>query len=150
MKTLKFPENNPNLVVIPSNEKGTGFLRTCYDSDILGGLLHKDEFQLIVDNASKVVAKVYSKKRLADTADIGYYKLLLSFVAVVLAILFLALIYIGIEQQNYFLEVSAYCTVTMSFLIIIILSLYECFRDSSKKFIKFNKSVKEQLDIYFS
>lgn len=31
MKNLKFPSNNMNLVVIPSNEKGTGFLRTCYD-----------------------------------------------------------------------------------------------------------------------
>lgn len=42
MKTLKFPENNHNLVVVPSNEKGTGFLRTCYDSDILAGILTKD------------------------------------------------------------------------------------------------------------
>ncbi len=70
MKALQFPENSPNLVVIPSNEKGTGFLRTCYDEAILKGILTQEEFQNVVDKASKVVAKVYSKKRLADTAGI--------------------------------------------------------------------------------
>jgi len=44
MKALMFPENSSNLVVIPSNEKGTGFLRTCYDEDVLKGILTKDDF----------------------------------------------------------------------------------------------------------
>lgn len=44
MKHLKFPSNNANLVVIPSNEKGTGFLRTCYDENILNNIISKDEF----------------------------------------------------------------------------------------------------------
>lgn len=39
MKNLRFPRNTPNLVVIPSNEKGTGFLRTCYDKDILENII---------------------------------------------------------------------------------------------------------------
>jgi hypothetical protein len=39
---------------------------------------------------------------------------------------------------------------TMSFLIILLLSFYECFRDSSNKFIHFNKTVKEKLDVYFA
>ena len=44
MKHLKFPSNNANLVVIPSNEKGTGFLRTCYDQDILEHMISKEDF----------------------------------------------------------------------------------------------------------
>lgn len=39
MKTIQFPENTPQLVVIPSNEKGTGFLRTCYDEEILRDII---------------------------------------------------------------------------------------------------------------
>lgn len=35
-------------------------------------------------------------------------------------------------------------------MITVSLSIYECFRDSSKKFIKFNNSVKENLDVYFA
>lgn len=30
------------------------------------------------------------------------------------------------------------------------LSFYECFRDSSKKFINFNESVKSNLDLFFA
>lgn len=149
MKALFFPENSPNLVVIPSNEKGTGFLRTCYDKDILKDIMTKDEFQGIVDGASKVVAKVYSKKRLADTAGISNYITWLSLLAVVLAILFLAMIYVAIDIESLFLEMAAYCIIFASMMIIIVLSVNECFRDSTKKFIRFNKAVKEQLDLYF-
>ena len=31
MAHIKFPENSPSLVIIPSNKKGTGFIKTCYD-----------------------------------------------------------------------------------------------------------------------
>jgi hypothetical protein len=149
MKALKFPENSPNLVVIPSNEKGTGFLRTCYDPEVLDGIMSKDEFLKIVDQASKEVAKVYSKKRLADTADIDSYKLWFSFLAFMLALLFLGMIYVGIDYEIFYLEVAAYCIMAFAMIIIVSLSLYECFRDSSKKFINFNPSVKKSLDIYF-
>jgi hypothetical protein len=49
MKHLKFPSNTQNLVVVPSNEKGTGFLRTCYDKQNLEGVLTKEEFQDVID-----------------------------------------------------------------------------------------------------
>lgn len=150
MRALHFPENSPNLVVIPSNEKGTGFLRTCYDKDVLDGIMTNDEFQDIIDGASKVVAKEYSKKRLADSAGISNYIIWLSLLAVVLAILFLAMVYAAIDIENLPLEIAAYCIAFASMMIIIVLALNECFRDSSKKFIYFNKSVKEQLDLYFA
>ena len=44
MKTMKFPENNKNLVIIPSNIKGTGFLRTCYDKQVLFRVIDEKEF----------------------------------------------------------------------------------------------------------
>ena len=149
MKHLKFPSNNANLVVIPSNEKGTGFLRTCYDEDILEHIISKDDFQDIVDQASKVVAKVYSKKRLADTAVIDGYKTLLSTIAFLLGMAFMAMIYIAIDQQIIWMMQAAYGAMSGAFLIIGSLALYECFRDGSKKFIKFNNAVKLNLDRYF-
>ena len=59
-----------------------GFLRTCYDEVYLENIMSRDEFQDIVDKASKVVAKVYSRKRLADTAGIESFKIMLSMLAV--------------------------------------------------------------------
>lgn len=41
---MKFPANTKNLVIIPSNEKGTGFLRTSYDKEILEGIMDSKEF----------------------------------------------------------------------------------------------------------
>lgn len=129
-------------MIIPSNEKGTGFLRTCYSYDILYGVLEKDEFLKIIDMSSKVVAKVYSKKRLAENAGIDRFKIILSFIAMALATIFLCTIYLGILIDNTLLEVSSYGTIIFSFFFIIGISVLECRRDSSKKFINFNHSVK--------
>lgn len=96
-----------------------------------------------MDKASKVVAKVYSKKRLADTAGIESYKVWLSFIAILLAVLFLSMIYMAVDLENLLLQIIAYCIIFASIFIIIALSIYECFRDSSKKFIKFSESVKQ-------
>ena len=49
MNSIKFPQNSQSLVVIPSNEKGTGFLRTCYSKEILDSIMDQEEFQAIVD-----------------------------------------------------------------------------------------------------
>ena len=86
---------------------------------------------------------MYSRKRLADTAEIEDYKVILSLISLLLAILFMAIIYEAVENENKALAVTGYCTVAAAFIIIVSLSINECFRDSSKKFILFNKSVKE-------
>lgn len=96
MKTLKFPENSTQLVVVPSNEKGTGFLRTCYDPQYLTGIMSESDFLYYIDAASKVVAKVYSQKRIADTTGISKPKLILLSLSVILAFLFMILIYLAI------------------------------------------------------
>lgn len=69
---------------------------------------------------------------------------------VLLGVLFLALIYIAINIESMILEITAYCVIFSSIFIIVVLSVNECFRDSSKKFIKFNKTVKIELDAYFA
>lgn len=138
MKTMKFPDNNSNLVIIPSNIKGTGFLRTCYIKDILEDIISEDEFITIIDAASKIVAKIYTRKRLADAAGIDQKKVLLVTLSMIFATMFLILIYLAIESDNIYLEISAYCCVGLAFIIIIPISLYECFRKSDDKLMNFN------------
>ena len=83
---------------------------------------------------------------MADTAGIESYKIWLSGSAVILAMIFLSMIYMAVDMESLILEITAYCIIFSSILIIIVLSINECFRDSSKKFIKFNKTVKLELD----
>jgi len=55
-----------------------------------------------------------------------------------IALVFLAMIYVAIDEENIFLEVASYCLMSGAMTLIVGLSFYECFRDSSKKFINFN------------
>jgi len=49
MKTIKFPENSASLVIIPSNEKGTGFLRKQYDPRFLKSYIKDQEFDYVIE-----------------------------------------------------------------------------------------------------
>jgi hypothetical protein len=95
------------------------------------------------------VAKVYSKKRLADTAGIEKYKITLCVIACLLACIFLIVIYVAISTDNLWLAISAYGNIGTAFFITLPLALNECFRNSKSKFINFNQSVKQSLEEYF-
>jgi len=68
---------------------------------------------------------------------------------VLLGVLFLAMIYVAINLESVILQITSYGLIFASIFIIVTLSVNECFRDSSKKFIKFNKTVKLELDSFF-
>ena len=70
MESIEFPENNDGLVFIPSNPKGTGFLRTHYDERYLSAFLSREEHLKVLDQASRLMATEFSKKRQSDTAGI--------------------------------------------------------------------------------
>lgn len=61
MEHIKFPENSPSLIVIPSNKEGTGFLKYWYDERHLKGKITEEEFDNTVEIAAKISAKAYSK-----------------------------------------------------------------------------------------
>ena len=126
MNNLLFPANSQNLVIIPSNIKGTGFLRTCYDEAVLDGLIGEEEFLEVIDASTKIVSKVYTKKRLADTAGIDRNKEVFIYVSITLAILYFVIIYSAISLDNFILEIISYLMLFISFLIMVPLSLYEC------------------------
>ena len=71
MERIMFPVNNQNLVVVPSNEEGTGFLNYCYDASILRNYMEEEEFDQIVRIASKIAAQCYSKQKVMDKKSLG-------------------------------------------------------------------------------
>ena len=62
------PPSNEQTVIIPSNYKGTGFLRNMYSKNkkYIRGLITRKEFDDIIDTASAISAKAYSHNRKAD------------------------------------------------------------------------------------
>ena len=59
MDLMLFPKNSPEMVIIPSNSEGTGFLNHCYDQKNLKGYLSDMEFNAIVLICSRTAAEVY-------------------------------------------------------------------------------------------
>lgn len=59
------------------------------------------------------------------------------------------LMYAAIYYDNNSLEVAAYATISIAFLIVVPLAMHECLRYSDNKFVSFNIMVKKALDEYF-
>jgi hypothetical protein len=98
------------LVIIPSNVKGTGFLRNTYEDQkpYIGGLLNKKEFNDIVDKASKLTALVYSHNRKKDVEGIRpSIKFGLIFSSILL-ICYIFLMYYGIRDENDKLKIAGF------------------------------------------
>ena len=67
MENMEFPKNSNEIIIIPSNSKGTGFIKTCYDPR-LKGIMSENEFKFVIEQAAKINAKAYSEKRIGDDA----------------------------------------------------------------------------------
>ena len=150
MRSMRMPETNADHVIVPSNEKGTGFLRNCYSETVLKNAMSKEEFLSWVDGATKVISLVYSKKRLADTEGISKFKVRLLKLALIAAFLFLILIYLAISRDNLQIEIASYVFLVLSFSLVVSLSFYECLRNADSKFVSFSIMAHRALEEYFS
>jgi hypothetical protein len=61
------------MVIVPSNMKGTGFLRNQWwtNRPYLGGVIKMREFNGIIDTCSQITGKVYSHNRKKDVEGIN-------------------------------------------------------------------------------
>ena len=150
MEHLEFPPNTPTLVVIPSNEKGTGFLLTCYEPRILNGVIKEAEFNFVIEQAAKINSRVYSQKRIGDTAGVPKNMVTLLMMGYFLTVIFFALIYIGMKMDNSLVEYVAYFVQLAAVMLVSTMSLMNfCMKHDGQK-VKFSDNVKRALDDYLS
>lgn len=69
MKNLP-PESNANLIVVPMNKHGDGYLVSSYDGRFLKGKMSKAEFQHITTEISRITAHAYSENRIVDQGKV--------------------------------------------------------------------------------
>jgi hypothetical protein len=93
MDHMLFPENGPNLVIVPSNKQGTGFLNHCYDEQYLKEHISEKEFNAVVIVASKLASKCYAKKKILDKRGVNPKMKFVLTVATLMAIASLWTIY---------------------------------------------------------
>lgn len=123
MEHINFPSNSPNLIVIKSNDKGIGFLKTMYDSRYCAGVISKDEFDSIIERASNLMGKVYSKKRNMDTQGVPIWYKLSLFLSLLIAFAFLVMAYYLPEYDLWYqiltFALLGVCIVIVSFISLI-------------------------------
>lgn len=82
------------------NLKKTCYLRLPYDAEVLSHVMDERDFHACITNASRVIEKVYSEKRLSENQGILNYKMFLTTVSMITVFAFLAIFYIAIKNSN--------------------------------------------------
>ena len=96
------PLSEETCVLIPSNLKGTGFLKNLFkpNREYLGGLIERKKFNKIVENCMKIAAKAYSHNRKKDVEGISTLVILLLILSSALMLCFVFLLYYGIRDDS--------------------------------------------------
>ena len=123
MDKILFPENSEDLVVIPSNKEGTGFLNHCYSKEYLKNFLHEEEFNKIVLAASKIAANAYSKKRILDKQGIPKKVKVQMYLASLLAILSMGFVGLSALNKGLFAMVLAQICLAPAMVIVMLISI---------------------------
>ena len=61
LQLMRIPRWSKSLIIIRCNYKGTGFRRDGYVAEYLKDKISEDEFKKVIDNASYIMKKLYSK-----------------------------------------------------------------------------------------
>ncbi|CAI2365069.1 unnamed protein product [Moneuplotes crassus] len=118
MEQLPPPESKSNLIIIPSNAKGAGFLRDCYDEFFLAGLIHKQEFDQIINTVNKIMGNLFSKKRRADKETTPWYQINMIILSAIIMLAFLIMaFYIPKYGMAYTIVTFSLCLISMLLII---------------------------------
>lgn len=136
-------------IYIPMYKGYTGFQRFgVYDQAILGSQMDEDEFQRVIDNISKVVQIMYSRKRMADNQGIAPYKIFITIVSCMLFVTFLIMEYQALLSDDIQMQFVGYSLFGFGFVMMGGLTLYESTRDSRHVVFHFSEKVKTALEHY--
>ena len=116
-------------MIIPSNIKGTGFLRNRYkmNKQFLGGLITEEEYNTIVDKCSRLTADVYSHNRKKDIEGVlMMINIALSF-SIALLLCYAFLMYYGIRDDGGKQRIAAFFLLGISVFIASVIGIINFF-----------------------
>ena len=122
------PLSSEDLVIIPSNKRGTGFMRNRFRDNkrFIGGLIDKTEFNQIIDSCSKLTALAYSKHRKLDVEGIPSSIVAALALSSLLLISYFFLMYYGIRDDNYSQRIAGYVALAVSVSLTSLVGIRNC------------------------
>ena len=148
MELMLFPENSREVVIVPSNKEGTGFLNHCYHEKYLKGFLSENEFNAIVLICSRIAAKAYSMKQKVDRQEISSNMVLLIGFLTTLSIVGIVLLTFSAIYVSTLTEMIATIMLGVAILAMFILNIY-AWKQGDPATMTFEKMVKDDLEEFF-
>lgn len=96
MKNLP-PESTANMIVVPMNKHGDGYLCSAYDGRYLKGKMSKAEFQHITMEISRITAHAYSENRVVDLGMVPRKLVWMLVFAYIISVVVLILTFIAVD-----------------------------------------------------
>ena len=148
--TNVIPESSMTRIIIKAREQSYTFEKNAYKEEYLSGILTKKEFDDIIFQASRIMGKSWSKKRINDQIKIPSWVIILSVISVLLTIIYMITLYYSTTSSNgtVLLAISI-LSVTIASIIAFSLSIYNFCR-KIEKFKSLDEMIKEELDNYFN
>jgi hypothetical protein len=127
---VQIPYSNENVIIIPSNDKGTGFLRNQYKENkrYMRGLLSKEEHDIIVSECSTIAAEIYSRKRKSDIKGVPIPMVYILALNTLMLFAYFFLIYYGVTLNKIGSRIAGYVCLGVSCFFTVLIGLYNFFR----------------------
>lgn len=137
-------------MIIPSNIKGTGFLKNLYKPNrkYLGGLISRKDFDNIIEGCAKITAMVYSHNRKKDVEGISTPIILALSFSSILMLCFIFLLYYGIRDDNQNERIAGFFMLGISVFITTVIGFVNFF-SRPDKYTPFKEMVRKALLKYF-
>lgn len=148
MDLMLFPQNTKQMVIVPSNKEGTGFLNHCFEPKYSRGFLSEMEFNAIVLISSRIAATQYSKKQIIDRQNITPFIWLLIKAACGISLTGILVQTISVIYEWSLIETIASFLVLPSMLVVAGLNFY-VWRRAKPDRVTFDKLVSEELNLLF-
>lgn len=146
-------DNLPIISKIEINCKSTSLTwdKSAYKEDFLAGIIEKEEFDAILEHASKILGDALEKKRENDEVKLPKSMMFLSTITVILSICYVVVLLIAAQSpanSTILLVIAIICLAGASALALTLSILNYCRK--IKQFRTLETFIKDDLDYYFS
>jgi hypothetical protein len=152
MESRKEEENNlytPHKVIIPSKEQTYSFEKNTYRENYLDHLISKTDYDVVIEGASKIMGRAWGKKKVSDQIKLPRAVISLAVLALILALIYMILLYISIFDDTSSLFTISIICVSLSSIISAGLTVYNFSKDIGK-FRPLDQIISDDLNEYFS
>jgi hypothetical protein len=140
---------DPNKIKIHLKDDYT-FEKVSYKEEILKNKIEATEYETIINEANKIMATAWAKKRINDQIKFPMFIIILAVLSIVLIFVYMFLLYSSVDNSNgESLVIASLVCVSVASITVFSLSIYNFCRETGK-FKTLREIIKDDLNSYLS